>query len=79
MMTLDPVSTGDAGWEAFLDAYNEFSIQSKGVPLFNQSPQLTPAQAKRALGPEMKAFQEIRRTYDPTNRMYTDFFRELFE
>ena len=79
MMTLDPVSTGDPGWEEFLDAYNEFSMQYKGVPLFNQSPQLTPAQAKQALGPEMKAFQDIRRTYDPTGRLYPAFFRELFE
>jgi hypothetical protein len=79
MMTLDPVSTGDPGWEQFLDAYNEWSIQYNGVPLFNQSPQLTGEQAKRTLGPEIKAFQEIRRTYDPTGRLYTDFFRQMFE
>jgi len=78
-MTLDPVSTGDAGWEAFLDAYNEFSIQHKGIPLFNQSPRLTPAQAKQALGPQIQEFQDFRRRYDPTDRLYTDWFRGLFE
>lgn len=78
-MTLDPVSTGDAGWEEFLDAYNEWSIQHNGVPLFNQSPRLTPAQAKQALGPQIKEFQEIRRRYDPTDRLYTEWFRGLFE
>ena len=78
-MTLDPVSTGDPGWEAFLDAYNEWSIQHSGIPLFNQSPRLTPAQAKQALGPQIKEFQDIRRRYDPTDRLYTDWFRGLFE
>jgi FAD/FMN-containing dehydrogenase len=78
-MTLDPVSTGDPGWEAFLDAYNQFSMEYKGVPLFNQSPQLTPAQAKAALGPQIERFQAVRRQYDPTDRMYPAFFRGLFE
>ena len=79
MMTLDPVSTGDAGWEAFLDAYNAFSIEYKGRPLWNQSPQITPAQAKAAMADEIAAFQEIRRRHDPTGRMYPQFFLDLFE
>jgi L-gulonolactone oxidase len=79
MLTLDPVSTGLTGWETFLDAYNEFCISHHGRPLFNQSPQLTPAQAQAAFGPEIAAFQKIRRELDPTDRMYSGFFRERLE
>src|SRR4029078_12491369 len=68
-MTLDPVSTGDPGWEEFLDPYNEFSVKYNAIPLFNQSPQLTPEQAKRTLGPQIKELQEFRRKYDPTDRL----------
>ena len=31
------------------------------------------------LGPQIKEFQEFRRKYDPTDRLYTDFFRQMFE
>ena len=76
---LDPVSTGLAGWEAFLDAYNEFCVAHHGRPLFNQSAQLTGAQARIAFADEIAAFQKLRGELDPTNRMYSGFFRERFE
>jgi FAD/FMN-containing dehydrogenase len=79
MLTLDPVSTGPDGWEAFLDAYNEFCIAHHGRPLFNQSPQLTAAQAQIAFGDEIAVFQKLREEFDPTDRMYPGFFRERFE
>ena len=37
VLTLDPVSTGDPGWEAFITAHNEFCSARGGVPLFNQT------------------------------------------
>jgi hypothetical protein len=79
MLTLDPVSTGLTGWETFLDAYNAFCIANHGRPLFNQSPQLTPAQAKIAFGDEIAVFQKFRKDHDPSDRMYSGFFRERFE
>lgn len=79
MLTLDPVSTGPAGWEAFLDAYNEFCITHHGRPLFNQTPQITPAQVQAAFGEEIAIFQKIRKEIDPTDRFYSGFFRERLE
>ncbi len=79
MLTLDPVATGAPGWEQFLDAYNAFCSRHHGRPLFNQSPQLTGAQAKAAFGDEIAAFQKIRRELDPDNRMYSSFFRERLD
>jgi hypothetical protein len=78
-LTLDPVSSGSRGWNGFLVAYNEFCIQHNGKPLFNQTPEITPLQAKAAFGPEIEVFQKYRHKYDPEDRFYTEFFRNLFE
>jgi L-gulonolactone oxidase len=79
-LTLDPVcSGGNTGWQAFLVAYNEFCIQHNGRPLFNQTPHITPLQAKAAFGPEIETFQKYRREYDRDDRFYTPYFRQLFE
>jgi len=78
-LTLDPVSTGAEGWEAFLDAYNVFCSEHNGTPLFNQTRGITPAQARRALGPEIELFKAHRQALDPEGRFYNDYFRVLFE
>jgi FAD/FMN-containing dehydrogenase len=78
VLTLDPVTNGLAGWEAFLDAFNVFCVAHRGRPLFNQTPRVTPAQAQIAFGHEIAVFQKFRHKFDPTNRLYSGFFRELF-
>jgi hypothetical protein len=78
-LTLDPVSSGSKGWLGFLIAYNEFCIQHNGTPLFNQSRSITPLQAKAAFGEEIEKFQAYRRQYDPEERFYNEYFRNLFE
>ncbi len=77
VMTIDPVSTANPGWEAFLDAYNQLSSDQGGIPLLNQTPRVTPAQAQKALGDRLRQFAAARQTYDPNNRMLNDFFRDL--
>jgi hypothetical protein len=77
VMTIDPVSTANPGWEQFLDAYNEFSSNQGGIPLLNQTPRLTRQQAQKALGERLKKFAAARKTYDPHDRMLNDFFRDL--
>lgn len=79
VLTLDPVSTGGLGWQGFLTAYNEFCIEHNGTFLMNQTPGVTPLQAKAAFGPEIKRFLELRRRRDPNDRFYNDYFRHLFE
>ena len=78
-LTLDPVSTGSDGWEEFLDAYNEFCIAHNAKPLFNQSPRLKPEQAQAAFGSQIQTFLAYRQRFDPDQRFYTAYFRELFE
>jgi FAD/FMN-containing dehydrogenase len=78
VMTVDPVATGDQGWQDFLKAYNEFCSERGGRPLFNQTRWLTPAQARKAFGDKLDRFNEIRRKYDPTDRLLNDYFAGFF-
>ena len=77
VLTLDPVSTGDPGWQDFLVAYNEFCSERGGVPLFNQTRDITPAQAKRAFGGRLSLFREHRERFDPGRRFLNDYFRQV--
>lgn len=78
VMTVDPVATGDEGWQEFLKAYNEFCSQRGGRPLFNQTRWLTPAQARKAFGNKLDTFNELRRKYDPADRLLNDYFAGFF-
>jgi len=77
MMTIDPVSTGNPGWSEFLIAYNEFCSAHGGIPLFNQTDAITPAQVQAALGERLKTFAAARRNYDPAGRLLNAYFREM--
>ena len=77
VMTFDPVSTGNPGWEAFLTAYNELCSSFDGIPLFNQTNLLTPGQVAKAFGDRIATFESYRQRFDPTDRLLNDYFREL--
>ncbi|MBZ5581896.1 MAG: FAD-dependent oxidoreductase [Acidobacteriia bacterium] len=77
VMTIDPVSTANPGWNAFLDAYNQFCIEHRGIPLLNQTLGITRVQAQAALGARLAAFAAARRTYDPHDRLLNQYFRDL--
>uniref|UniRef100_UPI000B4A4565 FAD-binding oxidoreductase n=1 Tax=Calothrix rhizosoleniae TaxID=888997 RepID=UPI000B4A4565 len=65
VLTLDPVSTGNPGWEDFLTAYNDFCSHQGGVPLFNQSRGITPKQTRKAFGDRLDEFERHRQQFDP--------------
>lgn len=77
VMTIDPVSTANPGWDDFLIAYNQFCSDRNGKPLLNQTPSLSPAIVQKAFGDKLPAFNALRQKYDPGNRMLTDYFRTL--
>lgn len=79
VLTLDPVSTGTPGWEAFLIAYNDFCSTRGGIPLFNQTKGLNAEQVARAFSEELKQFNPERKKRDPQGRFYTPYFSDLFE
>ncbi len=77
VMTIDPVSTANPGWRPFLEAFNQFSSDRGGAPLFNQTFGLTPAIVRKAYGDRLNAFAEARRKFDPGDRLLNDYFRSL--
>jgi FAD/FMN-containing dehydrogenase len=77
VMTIDPVSTANPGWDDFLDAYNQFCSVRNGLPLPNQTPRLNAALMQKAYGDKLNTLNATRTQYDPDNRMLNDYFREL--
>lgn len=77
VMTIDPVSTANPGWDDFLVAYNQFCSDRNGVPLLNQTPSLTPSIVQKAFGSRLQVLETTRRQYDPANRLLNDYFRQL--
>lgn len=77
VMTIDPVSTGNPGWSEFLVAYNQFCSAHGGIPLFNQTDAITPAQVQAALGGRLKSLAAARKVYDPAGRLLNAYFREM--
>jgi FAD/FMN-containing dehydrogenase len=79
VMTFDPVSTGDAGWEQFLVAYNDFCSRHGGTPLFNQSNLLSRWQVEKAFGDRLRTFERFRDRFDPEERLLNAYFRQLLK
>lgn len=77
VITFDPVSTGNFGWDVFLREYNSLCSDLGGVPLFNQTNLLTRQQVARAFGERVARFESYRQRFDPTNRLLNSYFAEL--
>ena len=77
VMTLDPVSTGDTGWDEFITAFNDFCSNNGGIPLFNQTKSLTREQTVKAFADRLDKFQDYRKRYDPEDRLLNDYFKQL--
>lgn len=77
VMTIDPVSTANPGWDDFLIAYNQFCSDRNGVPLLNQTYGLTTAMVQKTFGDRLTAMQTTRKQYDPKGRLLNDYFRTL--
>lgn len=77
VMTIDPVSTANPGWDDFLTAYNQFCMDRNGLPLPNQTPGLTAAMLQKAYGNKLNVLNTTRKQYDPQDRLLNDYFRQL--
>ncbi len=77
VMTIDPVSTANPGWEDFLDAYNQFCSARNGIPILNQTPKLTAALMKKPYGDKLTLLDATRKKYDPGDRLLNAYFRQF--
>jgi FAD/FMN-containing dehydrogenase len=79
MITLEPSSTGERGWDEFLIDFNDFAGELGGVPTFNQSRALKPEHVTKAFGDRIKLFKALRQRADPLNRLCNSYFAHLLE
>ncbi len=79
VFTIEPLAADTSGWEDFLIDFNDFCSQHGGVPFFNQTPALTPQQARNAFGERLNSFRLLRHKVDPNNRLSNQFFLQLLK
>jgi FAD/FMN-containing dehydrogenase len=77
MITLEPSSTGEKGWDDFLIDFNDFASALGGVPTFNQTRALQPEHVAKAFGDRIKLFGALRQRTDPLNRLRNSYFAYL--
>jgi FAD/FMN-containing dehydrogenase len=77
MVTLEPSSTGDKGWDDFLIDFNDFASTQGGTPTFNQTRALQPEHVAKAFGERVKLFRALRQRTDPLNRLRNSYFAHL--
>jgi FAD/FMN-containing dehydrogenase len=77
MFTLEPSSTGDAGWDDFLIDFNDFAASHGGTPTFNQTRALQPEHVAKSFGERAKLFRALRQRTDPLNRLHNSYFAHL--
>jgi FAD/FMN-containing dehydrogenase len=77
MITLEPSSTGDQGWDDFLIDFNDFASHLGGTPTFNQTRALQSEHVTKAFGERAKLFRALRQRTDPLNRLRNSYFAYL--
>jgi FAD/FMN-containing dehydrogenase len=79
MFTLEPSSSGEAGWDDFLIDFNDFASAAGGTPTFNQTRALQPEHVAKSFGERVKLFRALRQRTDPLNRLRNAYFAYLME
>ena len=77
MITLEPSSTGEQGWDDFLIDFNDFASNMGGTPTFNQTRALQPEHVAKSFGERVKLFSALRQRTDPLNRLRNSYFAHL--
>ncbi len=79
VFSIDPIhaSTDNPAWHHFLQRFNEFAYQRKGIPLLNQSPFVERKHCEAAYGDRWFEFSDWVRSVDPDGRMLNPFFAAL--
>jgi len=77
MVTLEPSSTGEAGWDDFLIDFNDFASNLGGTPTFNQTRALQAEHVSKSFGERVKLFRALRQRTDPLNRLRNSYFAYL--
>jgi FAD/FMN-containing dehydrogenase len=77
MVTLEPSSSGEQGWDDFLIDFNEFASAHGATPTFNQTRALQPEHVAKSFGERLRLFRALRQRTDPLNRLRNSYFAYL--
>jgi FAD/FMN-containing dehydrogenase len=77
VITLEPSSTGEKGWDDYLIDFNDFASGLGGTPTFNQTRALQPEHVAKSFGERVKLFSALRQRTDPLNRLRNSYFAHL--
>jgi len=77
VITLEPSSNGEQGWDDFLIDFNDFAAGLGGTPTFNQTRALQPEHVAKSFGDRVKLFRALRQRTDPLNRLRNSYFAHL--
>jgi FAD/FMN-containing dehydrogenase len=77
MVTLEPSSGGEPGWDDFLIDFNDFASDNGATPTFNQTRALKPEHVAKAFGDRARLFRALRKRTDALNRLNNCYFSNL--
>jgi FAD/FMN-containing dehydrogenase len=77
VITLEPSSNGEHGWDDFLIDFNDFASGLGGTPTFNQTRALQPEHVAKSFGERVRLFRALRQRTDPLNRLRNSYFAHL--
>ena len=78
MIALRAISTQSKGWDDFTIDLGEFARHWGGAPLFNQTREVPADYPAQVFGSRYEFFRNIRRRFDPENRMMNPFLSQYF-
>ncbi len=78
MVALRAISTQRGGWEDFVIDFGDFARHWGGVPAFNQTRAIPADYPAQMFGSRLTFFNQIRRRFDPDNRMMNPFLSQYF-
>ena len=79
MIVLQTSSTVRTGWEDFAIDLADFAETWGGVPIINQTRSLRADYAKQVYAGRLDYFRNIRRQFDPEDRLLTPFMAQFFQ
>ncbi|MFO7288355.1 MAG: FAD-linked oxidase, partial [Gammaproteobacteria bacterium] len=74
MITLSALSTQIDGWDDFVLDFADFAAKHRGVPLFNQTRNVTSEYVSSRFDRRLAFFSRVRRELDPHDRMLNQYF-----
>ena len=74
MITLSALSTQTDGWDDFVLDFADFAAKHRGVPLFNQTRNVTSEYVTSRFDRRLAFFSRVRRELDPHDRMLNQYF-----